>query len=75
MDALISVLVDVLQDRWPWAAIMPSRFRLGAMRELSADEHGLVERHFGLDGSPPWTMQQLAAADVDARGGRSGQLQ
>ena len=68
MDAAIHVLVDVLQDRWPWAAIMPSRFRLGAMRELSADDSRLVERHFGLDGSPPWTMQQLATADSSTPG-------
>jgi AraC-like DNA-binding protein len=53
-------LAIVLRDRRPWSPVMPTVARLHSLGAESAADILLVERHFGLDGTRPCTLQELA---------------
>ena len=56
-------LVDILRDRWLWSSIMPAQSRFDSLASMPESERPLIEHHFGLDGSRPRTLQELADSE------------
>ena len=61
-------LATVLRESVPWSLITPAAARLRSLGSEPAADASLIERHFGLDGTRPRTLQELADEEGTAPG-------